>query len=117
MDFEQDDDGDLVVTNNNLVFVIGAQDARQRIIQRLRTVRGEWFLDRRMGVPYFENVFQKKINPAIVASVIQAEIVSTPGVIELQSFDGDLDSDRTLSIRLKARVTQNEIIEIETEIP
>lgn len=112
MDFLQKDSGDLDIVNNQLVIVRGADEVRQRIIQRLRTIQGEWFLDRRVGVPYFGNIFVKQVVPSNVNAIIQTTIIETPGVFELISYEADLSSARVLTIAFSARVTDNEIIEI-----
>lgn len=87
MNFKLDSTGDLAIENDNLVMVDGAEEIRQLLIARLQTFYGEWFLDTSVGIPYFEVIFQKGINPSIIYSVFVEAITNTDGVLELEQLD------------------------------
>lgn len=84
--------GELVFSSGSLETVSGRGAVRQAIECRLRTFRGEWFLDGSIGVPYFDGILGTK-NPALdaVRSVLRQEILSVPGVIRLVSLEIDLE--------------------------
>lgn len=84
--FQLDNDGDLLVTNNELTLTTGREAIRQHIQTSYRLFFGEWFLDIGIGVPYFETVFQKQANFVAVQQVLKSVVINTPGVIGLLSF-------------------------------
>lgn len=73
------DDGDIMLINN-------AERIAQQIKITLLTWRGEWFLDTRFGVPYMERVLKKNPNMNHVKGIIRAQILSVPGVTNVQSI-------------------------------
>jgi hypothetical protein len=83
---------DLVTDATDLKLVDGADAVRQHLAQRLKTFLGEWFLDQRIGVPYLQQVLVKNPDPVVLDSVFKAEIIHTPGIVELLSFDLGIDA-------------------------
>ena len=64
----------------------------QQVRTRLLFYLGEWFLDTSVGIPYFQEVFT---NPAIISLVesrLKDEIISTPGVLSLDTFATNFNS-------------------------
>lgn len=105
-----DANGDWDMSAGELVFVNGAEEIRQFLIQKLRTVFQEWFLDARLGLPYFEQIFQKRPDPVVVESIFINEIVSTPGLVSLVEFDLNLNEvTRTLELDMRATTVDGEI--------
>lgn len=102
--------GDLDITDNKLSLTSGLKAIEQRITQRLRLFLGEWFLNRDRGVPWIQQVFRKNPNPIVVDAVIKREIIAEPQVIELQTFELDLDeSTRLLTVTFRAKTQLGEI--------
>jgi hypothetical protein len=98
-DLAQNQAGDLVFTNNELTFVEGADEVVQRLRQRLRTFKGEDFMNTENGVDYYGNVLIKNPSPTVVEATIKAEIEGTPGVISITAFNIDADpSTRTFTL-------------------
>lgn len=77
----QTPDGDIDVTGGRTRIVRGAEEKAQKIRNRLRLFQGEWFLDTRVGVPWFKVVFGVK-NPdlEIIKRLFERVILSVPGV-------------------------------------
>lgn len=99
MDFLADENGDLAVVNGDFVLVSGIDATVQYLTQSLKLFLGEWFLDETKGFPWFDQVFIKNPNPAVLDSVFKKFIIDLPGVIELVSFDlSFLPAQRTLTI-------------------
>lgn len=69
----------------------GAEAIEQRLRNRLRFFLAEWFLDARLGVPYFRDVLVKNPDLDLVRSIIRRVILGTPGVASLRKFDVELD--------------------------
>jgi hypothetical protein len=98
--------GDLVLENADLVMTTGSDAVRQHILQRLRTFMGEWFLNLDAGLPYFQDILVKDPNLSAIDGVIKNQIIDTPGVLELLSFDMDFDpSSQALVISFSVQVS------------
>lgn len=103
-------DLDLTEDNTDLFLTSGQVAIVQHLKQRLQTFLGEWFLDNRIGVPYFEHILKKDYDPVIIDTVLKSEIVNTPGVLELTSFDLDINANtRLLTLTFEAKSTDGVI--------
>jgi len=110
MDLKLDSDNDVLVENGDLVLLTGVEAVGQHLRNRLNTFFQEWFLDKREGVPYFEHIFKKKINPLVVDGIFKREIINTPGILELKSFNLDIDGTlRVLTLSFTASSTDGDI--------
>lgn len=88
---------------------------RQRIFFRLQFIRGEWFLDRGAGVPYYTQIFVRGPDLPLVRGAIRNAIVETDGVRVLNSLEL-VDFDRTSRmITIRFRVN-NDDEDVEEEI-
>ena len=95
--------GDLVIEKGDLVNTTGAEAVLQRVRQYLSTFLGEWFLDTRVGVPWFQQIMIKGFDPVVVDAVLKTTILNIPGVEELTKFELDLDTKtRELTLTFKA---------------
>ena len=92
MDLKLDSTGDLDLSKGTPMFVDGKDAIAQKILIRLRFFKGEWFLDKRLGVPYFQQIFLKGARLAVIAALLRKAISSTPGVVSLPTFSVSLDS-------------------------
>lgn len=88
-------------SNNDAVFGGGARDflvdspdmVKQRIFTRLSIWRGEWFLDKTLGVDYAGKVLGRgALNTALFE--LKATILGTYGVKNIVEFDYNYDSIR-----------------------
>jgi hypothetical protein len=64
----------------------------QRVKCRLQTFRGECYLDRNMGVPYFKEVMKKNPDLGKVRSLLAATIVGVEGVKSLEKLKIKFDA-------------------------
>lgn len=70
----------------------------QAVVQRLRLLRGEWFLDTSEGTPYVGGVLGKH-TAGSHDPVIRARILETDGVQSLDEYSSSANPDtRTLTI-------------------
>ena len=100
-------DGDWVVIDNQLQFVTGIEEIGQIISTRLKSFLGEWFLDVRIGVPWFSKILKKNPNPAEIESLLIQTIAESPGVIGLKTIELSLDNvTRKLSVDFQAQTTE-----------
>lgn len=80
--------GDLRLVGGNLVFLTdGVSYLAQKIAIRFRRFVGEWFLDRREGIPFYRYVLLKNPNLDVVRSLFRRVLLSTPGVVRVGKFE------------------------------
>lgn len=85
---------------HDLVFVNGdcpstksrTDNVVQRLYIKLRTFRGEWFLNTGYGVPWLEEVLGKKVSKSTVDMIIQRAIMTTNGVKRITSFSSSYNN-------------------------
>lgn len=100
LDLQQTATGDLAFTNGDVTLV---DDPAQRLAQRLRFVKGEWFLDATAGVPYLDTILKKGPNLGHVRSAFRAAILGTEGVSDVDELELDFDRNtRRLSLSFTA---------------
>lgn len=81
-----------------------SENLAQRLLIRLRTFRGEWFLDQDLGVDYFGQILGKNRNKATVDAIIQAEILQEREVLQLDEYNSTYNNSlRKLDVAFKAR--------------
>lgn len=95
------DTNDLYLTPNGaLAIVTDARAIGEHVRQRLKTFKGEWFLDTDAGVVWLDEIFGRAYDPALAESVVKAEILNTDGIKEIMSFSVAFDrTTRNLIIR------------------
>lgn len=74
----------------------------QRVFQRLRFFLGEWFLDTRLGVPWFQQILASR-NQNLARYVLEKVVRDTPGIkdVSMQIVDWDR-STRVLELSFTA---------------
>lgn len=103
---------DLRLVDGQLVLVTGTESIRQDLAVRLRWFKGEWFLDRRTGVPWFQSILGHKAADATVERIIRRVIQATPGVEAIVSLSISRDSvERDIAISFRARATTGDVID------
>lgn len=99
--FIDQDTNDLTVgPDNNLRLAMSVEAVGQHVRQRLKTFYGEWFLNTEVGVPWLDRILGRRYDPALAEAVVKAEILNTPGVVEITSFSVSfVDDPRRLQIK------------------
>lgn len=118
-DLRIDLDNELVLENGDLVLTTSETDnIAQNIRQRLRVLKGEWFLDRTLGLPYFETILEKNPNSVLVATLFKQTILETRGVTKLNTFSMTYDNNnlRELVVTFEATITTGDILYFEEQI-
>lgn len=85
-DLKLDSDHDIYVGTYDLELVESVEVVSQDVLVRLQFFLGEWFLDTRLGVPYFEKILGHKPRLTALKELFRKVIVSTPGMIALTDF-------------------------------
>lgn len=108
---------DIDIADGELSLVSGPDAIAQHLLIRLRFVRGEWFLDNRIGIPYYEQILLKNPNLVAIRGLYRLAILSTPGVEEMQDLELNFDrSRRTLELTFSAKIEGEEILRDFSEV-
>jgi hypothetical protein len=83
----------------------------QRIKQKFGFFLGEWFLDQRLGLPYFEDILVKNPDIGQVTSIFRSTLVGTPGLGQVLSINVEVDKrTRTGSVNFEALLEDPSVI-------
>lgn len=107
IDAENPIEGDLQLTDGQLTLVTGDDAIDQHLRNRLRFFLGEWFLDTRQGLPYFQSVFVKNPNRPAVRSAFRRTIRETPGIVAVTKLQINIAADRSASIDFVATLDRS----------
>ncbi len=108
-DFKIGADGDLVIENGDMVIVDGLAAIGQHVAIRLRSFKGEWFLNQNFGVSYLQEVLGKGTPATRLRAIFQEIILGTDGIASVDSMDLDYDgATRTLTITFQATTDSGE---------
>lgn len=116
MQFALDKDWDVYLGGDGNIAVLGSKRGDdllcQRIRHRLQTFRGECFLDRDVGVPYFEEVCKKNPDLARIRSLLASVISGVEGVAKILSLEVLFNrATRELSVEFRAQAADGTIAE------
>jgi len=107
---------DLDFSTGDLVLLTGTDAIAQDCEVRLQFFLGEWFLDNRLGVPWFQRILGQKPKLQAVSEILQRAALSTPGLESLSNWELDYEgTTRTLSISFVGHATDGDF-EFNTEL-
>ena len=102
--------GDLDLNGAQLNKVEGGEAVAQEIRIGLRLFQGEWFLDQRVGMPYFQSIFVKNPNINLLRDLFRRAIKSVPGVTTVDRMVMGLDAaTRTLDVSFTCQTAVGDI--------
>ena len=84
--------------------VTGALYVVQAVGELAAMHRGEWLLDRRVGLPFVAWLAAKIPDVAAVAAELERQIRAVPGVLRTEDVVAQFTAGRVISIRLTVRV-------------
>lgn len=89
MDFKLDPiTWDLDMSSGRVESVTGDSATIQRVKVRYQFFKGEWFLDTRIGVPWFQEILGKKeITDDRLNFILRRVLVTCPGISSVRSFN------------------------------
>ena len=109
--------GDIVIRNGDVAMVSGAQATRQRIEQKFKLWRGEWFLDVNAGFPWLQDILGRRPSPQVVRSLVFDLVQSDPGIRTVENLELEQDSpQRRLTIRFRARLVGGDTDDMEITV-
>lgn len=101
-DIKLTEDNEIDLTSGGVELTTGIEAIRQHLKNRLSLIKGEYFRDRGVGVPYFERVFIKNADLAVIRSMFRQIILGTPGVDQLDDLQLSYE-DRVLTLKAEGR--------------
>jgi len=108
----QTTENDLALVNGQLVIELDvAQEAAIVLRNKFLFVKGEWFLDTRVGVPYLAYVFVKRPDLLVIRQIFRKVILSVDGVKSIIDLTLKFDrAERRLTFSFKALADNGKII-------
>lgn len=113
--FAQTPTGDLDITGGGLALTTTLKEyVRLHIGECLSMFAGEWFLDTREGIPYFD-VVSHRPDLRLLRSLFRRGVLAVPGVADVTRIDVAFDSERrVLNVTVDAKLTTGDVI---TNVP
>lgn len=108
VDLRLDGNGDLDLFNHELFLVTEVDQVVQHLEIRLKFFLGEWFLDTTKGIPYYDEILIKRYEVSGIESFIKSQIINTPGVTKLISFDLNLIDNRGLRVNFTIEINEEQ---------
>jgi hypothetical protein len=103
----------VVVEEGDFVIVSGQESVRQRVEQRIRSIRGGWRYDLSHGIPYLEQLTDTA-DLGLVRAIFGAVIVGTPGVDSIVRMDVTRDRRlRQVTISAECRGTDGIVFTVD----
>lgn len=108
---------DIKIQNGDLVI---CRDNKQALIQaikiRLKTLKGEWFLDTNIGIPYFSEVFGNKRSEQFIKHILISEIENFSNIKSVSNFNIELDKNRIATIKFNIELEDQSTINFKEQI-
>ena len=115
-DLALDTNGDLEIEDGEARIAEGDDALVQHLQMRMRFFRGEWFLDPRVGMPYYESVLVKNPDLVAVRGFFRQAILTTPGISGIDAFELLFDAARRiLTVDFRARKDDGGILDFSRE--
>lgn len=94
---------ELTIRNGNLVLVTGEEAIEQNLRLRLKFFLAEHFLDERLGIPFYREVFVKNPNIRLLRTIFSEAIRTTAGIVSVDALEVVIDAPtRTLEVSFVA---------------
>jgi hypothetical protein len=103
LDADNPIENDLRLINGHLNFFDGTDAIKQKVKERLLFFQGDWYLDQKLGVPYWTEVFVSNPDISRLRSLFRQVVVTTPGIGSLDALEVSFDkANRSISIEFNA---------------
>lgn len=104
-------DGDILVTEGDIVLSSGLEAIADDHQCRVRTFLGECFVDTTQGVPWMEEILGERPTPGRLREIFEAQVLATPGLVAMTDFAATR-SGRSASISYKAKATTGDTLRV-----
>lgn len=101
----------LTIRNGNLILAEGEEAIDQNLRLRLKFFLAEHFLDQRLGIPFYREVFIKNPNVRLLRTIFTEATRTTAGISSVDNLEVVIDAPtRTLEIFLVATMETGGIL-------
>lgn len=106
--FAQTTTGDLDLSTGNLRLETNvAQVTAWKLSNLFGMFKGEWFLDQRVGVPYFQYVMVSNPNLRLIGNIFTQVALAAPGVASVSDVSLNFTPrNRTLDVEIAAQTNE-----------
>ena len=113
-----DNSHDIIIENGDLLLVNKeAQMAAQAVKINLLTIRGEWWENLSLGIPYLQSILRKGAAKEFVDTIMKQAIEDSYNISRVVEFNSSINEDRRYVInRARALTTSGEIVSITNQI-
>lgn len=109
--FALDTTGDLDLSTGNLQILGGLSSITQDVRLTLKSFKGEWFLDRDAGIPYFQDVLVKTPDPNVLQSIFRRALLARPGVTSVDELVFTRDAaTRQLNVSVRLGTDSGDLV-------
>ena len=111
-DIYLDESGQVVLIGDDITDIESyALAIAQRIKCRILLIRGEWYLDQRVGTPWKEQLLGRGVTADRIRRVLREVVLKTPGVAHLRSLKVSIDAQsRTATVTELVVVTDTRAV-------
>ena len=100
-------DADFILTRNL------AEQVTQTLQIQLKTLQGEWFLDERVGIPYFTQILGQKPHKLTLLGIFRDAILKVDGVAKINQINVDYEhQSRTVKLNFEVELTDGSKVKI-----
>jgi len=111
--FAQTASGDLDISSGNLAVVSDVgQCTAWKLTNLFNFFKGEWFLDQRVGIPYFQYVLVSNPNLPLISNMFRQVCLDVPGVAAVTDITLDFTPrTRNLVVTLGLRANSGAVLQ------
>jgi len=82
-----DENNDIALVNFSFVLIEGVDAVKQDISTMLKMFLGEYFLDLRVGMPYYQKILGQKPRLGTITSIFRRAILKRPSVTAVNNLE------------------------------
>jgi len=114
-DIKLTDGHDLDLSTGDIQLIRGRDETAQRLTISFGTYLGEWFLDSRVGVPYFQTIFAKGTPTSEIEDIFRQVLEKDDGIDQVSELVVEYDAaTRDLTVSVVARDIDGNTVEFTT---
>jgi hypothetical protein len=107
----QTPEGDIALVSGRATVISRPCDvAAVKLFNKFRSFKGEWFLDTRVGVPWYEFLGVKNPDLGVIRQIFTRVILSVEEVTSIKSLEMKLNKDRTLDFTFEAVAIDGQVV-------
>jgi len=98
----------LTITNRSLGFTTSDSEYFAQILKlRLYIIKGEWYLNNSIGLPYFDEILIKNPNLSRIEDLMKREIIAVTGEQSIKTFNLEYNNiTRELTVTFTVQVDE-----------